>query len=218
MNKISDFTKSEKDYYGKLYSDIIEAIDNTKDFIGEDAVRNRKFFSKQSIIKSYIELIDEVNKNADKKDILDIFRSDEKYKEELKDYKLKYIDSFSQCESCRKCKCFTCVAECKFNGCLSCKEHSSLIECDHKEYNVRAFDDFIIDLKNDKTGVINKYKVLCVVQNYIREQQYIAIENVYDKNEKYILYYYPGISEDTYGEISDAEEFDWIVSTVRGNL
>ena len=39
-------------------------------------------------------------------------------------------------------------------------------------------------------------------------------ENINSK-EKFILHYYPGISEDTYGEITDPEEFDYIVSTYQ---
>ncbi len=30
-----------------------------------------------------------------------------------------------------------------------------------------------------------------------------------------VLYYYPGIKEDSYGEITDAEEFDFVVETFQ---
>ena len=46
------------------------------------------------------------------------------------------------------------------------------------------------------------------------DRKYIIIENIKSK-EKFILYYYPGISEDSYGEIKDAQEFDFIVSTFQ---
>ncbi|WP_260332666.1 hypothetical protein [Clostridium chauvoei] len=34
-----------------------------------------------------------------------------------------------------------------------------------------------------------------------------------DTSDKFILYYYPSISSDEFGEITNADEFDFIVNT-----
>ena len=57
-----------------------------------------------------------------------------------------------------------------------------------------------------------KYLVLATLQNPQRDIRYIIIEGI-NTREKFLLYYYPGISEDTYGEITDEGEFDDVVST-----
>jgi len=46
------------------------------------------------------------------------------------------------------------------------------------------------------------------------DKKYIIIQNIINK-EKFILHYYTGISEDTYGEITDPKEFDFVVSTFQ---
>jgi hypothetical protein len=54
--------------------------------------------------------------------------------------------------------------------------------------------------------------VLATLHVVLKDRRYIIIEGISSK-EKFILYYYPGIAEDKYGEITDENEFDYIVST-----
>ena len=44
------------------------------------------------------------------------------------------------------------------------------------------------------------------------QRKYIIIQNLLNPEERFILYYYPGISEDEFGEIEDSQEFDYIAS------
>ena len=84
-----------------------------------------------------------------------------------------------------------------------------------KEVNVRKFDNFTLDLTNNDTGRASKYKVLAVVEDCTLDNLYILLENITNSSDKLVLYYYPGIKEDSYGEITDAAEFDFVIETYQ---
>ncbi|MFD3156224.1 DUF1292 domain-containing protein [Haloimpatiens sp. FM7330] len=212
MNKIAEYTEREKKVYGKLYSDIVYAVDNISDFVEKDKLKTRKYVSKLPIVKEYIELIDTANREADKKGILDVFRSDEKYKRLLEDYKKRNKNDFKQLMDCSKCMCLNCSAECGFDSCIGCVQDSRVKYCDHEKVNFTVYDNFTLNLTNNNTGEDSTYKVLGIVHNLELDKRYIIIENINDEDDKYILYYYPGISEDQYGEIENKEELDYVIS------
>ncbi|WDU83449.1 hypothetical protein [Caloramator sp. Dgby_cultured_2] len=55
---------------------------------------------------------------------------------------------------------------------------------------------------------------MATLMDAILNRHYIIIEGLLSK-EKYVLYYYPDIDEDRFGEIKDEEEFDFIVETYQ---
>jgi len=132
----------------------------------------------------------------------------------IKDYKNHNYESLLQLEKCSTCECLNCTAPCSFDSCLGCKSASKIVHCDRKRINASKYDAFFVDLINNKTGENNRYTVLSTLQDIQLNKRYIIIENIALK-EKFILYYYPGISEDSYGEISNSQEFDFIVSTFQ---
>ncbi|AZV55234.1 DUF1292 domain-containing protein [Clostridium sp. AWRP] len=213
MSKADQFLKHEKDKYGKIFVAINYAIDNISPFLDKDILNRRKYVSKVSTLKKYIDLIEAAQGELNTGGFLNKLKSD-KYISLLEDYKNDNLESLSQLEKCSICQCLNCTSDCKFDSCLGCKSGSKIVNCDKKKINITRHDSFFLNLTNDKTGENDRYTVLAVLQDVELDRKYIIIENIHSK-EKFILYYYPGISEDSYGEISDAEEFDFIVSTFQ---
>jgi len=213
MSRAEDFLKSEKSKYGKVYVDINYAIDNISPFLDKDLLKNRKYITKASVLKKYIDLIQASETEISKGGFFSKFNND-KYVDLLKDFKKDNLDSLTQLKKCSKCKCLNCTSHCKFDNCMGCKSNSNIINCDHKKINVTKHDNSTLNLTNDKTGTSDRYTVLATLQDVEIDRKYIIIENIITK-EKFILHYYPSISEDGYGEITNPEEFDFIVSTFQ---
>lgn len=213
MSKDIEFLKTEKDHYGKIYVDLTYAIDNISPFIDSKELNNRKYVAKLPVLKKYIDLIEAAQGELNKKSGFSRLFSDNKYADLLITYKNDNMETLTQLDNCSRCVHRNCMED-KFDGCLGCKSGSRIVYCDNKKINVRFHDNWIMDLTNDRTGKADKYKVLATLQDVELDKKYIIIENLITK-EKFILYYYPGISEDSYGEISDPGEFDFIVSTYQ---
>lgn len=213
MGKTDQFIKAEKDKYGKIFVDINYAINSVSPFLDNNSLNIRKYVAKISILKRYIDLIEEVETKYNNISFLDKLRGN-KYISLIEDYKNDNYQSILQLEKCSECQCLNCTATCSFDSCLGCKTASEIVHCDRKKINVSKYDNFSLNLTNDKTGETNRYIVLSTLQDVQLNKKYIIIQNI-SSEEKFILYYYPGISEDSYGEISNAEEFDFIVSTFQ---
>ncbi|WP_446898236.1 DUF1292 domain-containing protein [Clostridium sp. LBM24168] len=213
MSKISEFINSEKEHYGKIFVEINYAIDNIAPFIDKKILIRRKYSTKINALKKYIDLIESTESEINHGSFFNKFKGD-KYISLLKGYKHDNLESLNQLEKCSKCQCLNCTSDCKFDSCLACKENSNIISCDREKINVTVHDNFTLELTNNKTNKNDKYYVIAVLQNIELNRKYIIIQNILTK-EKFILYYYPGISEDNYGEITDADEFDFIVSTFQ---
>lgn len=208
--RAQEYLKSEKEHYGNVYVDINYAIDNITPLIDQNNLRDRKFVSRLPVLKRYIELIEAAESESHAGGFLKLFEKD-KYKDLLERYKRDNKVEFEQLENCKECACLNCTAECKFGGCLGCRNGARIEKCDHKTLNVTFHKSFTLDLTNERSGRAEKYMVLATMQNIERDKRYIIIEGINSK-EKFVLYYYPGLSEDTYGEISDEVEFDQVVS------
>jgi len=208
-----EFLDKEKEKYGKMYSDLSFAIDNVSPFLDTRELKTRRYYTKLPVLKRYIEKLEEAETKLNKAGIFSIF-SNGKVIDELEKYKFEFNKEFKQLQKCSSCKCLNCSVGCKFYGCLGCREGSNVVSCDHDRINVRFHDDFYLDLTNEKTGKREKYKVLATLMDAILNRQYIIIEGLLSK-EKYVLYYYPDIDEERFGEIKDEEEFDFIVETYQ---
>lgn len=213
MSKAKEFLENEKNIYGKTYIDISYAIDNVSPFLENNILKQRKYVSKLPILKKYINSIESAENQLKKGGFFGMLKED-KIIDLIKDFKEENSESLSQLKKCSECKCLNCTASCKFDSCLGCKDNSKIIQCDHNKINVTKPDMLLIDLTNDRTGENDRYLVLAILQNVELDRRYIIIQNYINK-EKFILYYYPGISEDNYGEISDPNEFDFIVATFQ---
>lgn len=214
MDNNLDFIESERKYWGKIYAEIMFALSEISPFVDENKLRQKKYSSKSKTLKEYVELLDSAETQCKKKSLFSIFKSDPSITL-LKDYKVKNKDDFSQLEKCYKCVCLNCSFQCRFKSCSSCRNNSLLTFCDKNKVNVRKFDNFTFNLTNNDTGISSKYKVLAVIEDCTIDKQYILLENFTDANDKLVLYYYPGIKSDSFGEITNVQEFDFIVETYQ---
>lgn len=213
MGKDLDFINKERALWGKIFTDITYSISDISGFLDESILMKRKYYSKISILKDYIKKLDDSEFNASKKPkFLSMFKNDDSTSS-LIDYKTSNMDSFNQFQNCSKCVCLSCVNECEFKSCSGCRPSSFLKKCDHKKINVRRHINFTLNLTNNNSGVASTYKALATLEDCTLDRLYIILENIIDSEDKFILYYYPGISEDNFGEIEDESEFDFIVDS-----
>ncbi|MBD7910668.1 MULTISPECIES: DUF1292 domain-containing protein [Clostridium] len=214
MTKSIDFIDKEKDYWGKIFTDITYAISEISPFVEEKDLMTRRYYTKVGILKEYMTKLNSSELDSKKKSFFNMFKDDERITN-LQRFKQNNLSTFKQLESCSKCQCLNCSFECKFSSCSSCKEGSLLKSCDKDKFNVRTYTNFNLDLTNNDTGEANKYKVLAVVENCRLEKLYIFLENMYNPDDKLVLYYYPGIKSDDFGEITDSFEFDSVVQAYQ---
>jgi hypothetical protein len=214
MGRTEDFLKHEKEHYGKVYVDLTYAIDNTVPFLEKEEQTRRKYINKLPVLKKYIDLIETAQRESSKKGGFFSFFNDDKYIDLLNSYKRDNAATLNQLEHCAQCAHLKCT-ESKFDGCLGCRENSKIVYCDNEKINVTFYDSWMLTLNNDRTGDMDRHKVLATLQDIQKDQKYIIIQNL-RTDEKFVLYYEPGISEDRFGEISDEEEFDFIVQTYQG--
>lgn len=212
MANNSDFIREEFEHFGKIYTDLTYGISEVSPFLDENELLKRKYYSKISILKTYIEKLNTASSTSSKKKFFNFLSSDNSYRD-VENYKNQNKDAFLQFESCSKCACLNCVRDCEFKGCLGCRPDSYIKKCDKEKINIRTHNNFTLDLTNNNTGKASKYKVLATLEDKELDKLYIILENIMDTSDKFILYYYPSISSDEFGEITNADEFDFIVNT-----
>lgn len=211
MSNTIDFINKERDTVGKTYTDITYAISEVSPFLDESIFKKRKYYSKLPILKKYIEMLNDAEYSSKNKKFS--FFSKDNSILKLEQYKQDNLETFNQFEDCSKCACLNCIKECDFKTCSGCRVNSYIKSCDKSKLNVRFHKNFILDLTNNNTGKASRYKVLATIEDCIEDNLYIALENLSDNSDKLILYYYPGISSDDFGEITDEEEFNLVVET-----
>lgn len=214
MDNNIDFINIERRHWGKIYTDVAYAISEISPFLSERDLNIRKYIVKAPILQEYIRLLDSAEAECKKKSLFSMFKSNPAI-QLLQDYKAKHLENFKQLEKCSQCTCLNCAFECNFKKCSSCRSGSMIYFCDKSKVNVRKFDNFTLDLTNNDTGRASKYTVLAVVEDCKLDKLYILLQNLSDSGDKLVLYYYPGIREDSYGEITDPEEFDFVVETYQ---
>lgn len=209
MSSTIDFINNERDIIGKTYTEITYAISEISPFLDERVLSRRKYYSKLPILKKYIDMLDDAEYSS-KNRKFSFFKKDDSVLK-LEQYKTDNQESFQQFDNCSKCSCLNCIKECNFKSCSGCRSNSFIKSCDKTNLNVRLHKNFILDLTNNNNGKASRYKVLSTIENCIEDKLYIALENLLDSNDKLLLYYYPGISSDDFGEITDEEEFNLVV-------
>ncbi|KMT22719.1 hypothetical protein [Clostridium cylindrosporum] len=209
MGRAKDFIEKEKDQLGSLLYNINGAIAEIAPFIEEETLRNRKYFSRVDAANELLKYLEDKYYEENKDGILG-FLNDGKRIAEVENKKNKYSLPISQLENCSKCKCLSCTKTCSFDSCSGCREDAFVKECNKESFNTVFYNDFILNLTRDGEGS-SRYNVLATLQDLNRDQKYIIIQEI-ATGEKFILHYYPGISESDYGEITDKEEFDFIVN------
>jgi len=209
MDKDLEFIESEQNYWGKIYTDIMFAISEVSPFVEEKKLKIRKYYVKKDVLKEYNKLLETAKSTNSKKSFFSLFKNNSSV-DLIKDFKRKNLDDFNELEKCSSCECLNCSFNCNFKSCSSCRKGSHITFCDKDKVNARIFENFTLDLVNNDTKITSKYKVLAVIENCELHKQYILLENVKNNNDKLILYYYPGLKDDDFGEITDIDEFNFV--------
>ena len=200
--------ETEAKEYGKIYSDVIFALEEIEDFVPKEQLKTRKFMECLPVLKQYLDMLKNTEIDNKGKGMLGRLFNGGDGLNKIEAFKSANIEKLQQIKSCTGCKCLNCPSECIMEGCNRCDKSGKVAKCDKKTTCVYTFSDKRIDLTNDKTGEDDTYRVLSIVQDKEYNQLFIIIEN---SEEKYVMYFYPGISEDTYGEISDVEDFNFAI-------
>lgn len=66
MDKDLDFIETERNYWGKIYTEIMFALNEVSPFIEEKKLKQRKYYSKSDALKEYIKLLDSAETDCKK--------------------------------------------------------------------------------------------------------------------------------------------------------
>ena len=203
-------TQAEQDKYRELYAKIVFALDEIHDFLSEDDLKRRRFVRLLPVLKNYSDMLDESAEDEKKAGIFGRLFHKSGKSPSVGEYRRRNADAFLQLEDCARCKCLNCVRDCKMEGCSRCEPgHGCRVaSCDNKESAVWTYGFKSLDLQNNATGRTETFEVKAVVQDLAYKQRYIILEN---NGGKIVLYYYPGLKGDDYGEVTDADDLNFAV-------
>ena len=206
-----DFIKKEAADSGKLYADVIFALEEIEEFVPKEQLKDRKFVEYLPVLKVYVDMLKnaEVDNNA-KGTLGKFFNQNDSEGAVIQKFKSENTEKFDRIRSCVNCKCLSCPNECIMEGCNRCDRSGKVAKCDKKTICIYTFTTKRLELINNMTGNPDLYNVLSIVQDKEYDQLFIIIEL---NREKFVLYFYPGISEDSYGEISDVEDFNFALNS-----
>ncbi|AQS11357.1 hypothetical protein CLOBY_35130 [Clostridium saccharobutylicum] len=169
----------------RLYSDVIYIIESLDGLVSKSTLNRRK----------YIHFLDTIK---------------ECYEDKNKIKCAKNAEILKQLVNCQKCKCFNCNKECITDGCNRCEPDAGghVALCDNDIITVYHFKHKSFKLKSNKLKNIETYQVLAIIQD-IKYNEYFIVLN--SNKKKYIAYYYPEVSGDTFGEIKSIDDFNFAI-------
>lgn len=188
MNKIKDFTDSERAQYSKIYVDLIMNIEEINTFLSTTESNKRFFVRKVHHLKEYLDKIDEADRLADGNGLLDFLKSDDKYKDDLLKFKATIADELNKLTLCHTCKCSTCVSDCKFKSCHYCNYTNKVANCDHERYYVTVGHSPISLYSNDEEHDVH-FEVVGLLTDDFANKHYIYLVERNNKNNQHILEY-----------------------------
>lgn len=189
MNKIKDFTDSQRAEYSKTYIDLIMNIEELNTFLSSNEVNKRYFSRKVHLIKDYLDQLDEADRLADGTGLFEFLKDDNKYKDDVLRFKTQIIDELTKLKLCEKCKCSTCVSECKFKSCHYCQTTCNVQGCDHDRYYITVGHKDVILYSNDENRDV-LFHVVGLLTDDFANKHYIYLVELENKNNQHILEYH----------------------------
>lgn len=175
MNKIKDFTDSERVKYSPYHIKITNAIAENINLISDNEKKERRYFKAINGLSKYLEALDTADYKADKKGILDWFRSDMKYQTEAELIRSDNIVDINTCIKCSGCKCLNCSLDCPFRSCFNCNYSEYVFNCDKDKYCITKGMQDIELICHDFGDRLVKFEVLGRLINNEDGNQYILI-------------------------------------------
>jgi len=196
ITKPTNATKDELAVNKELYAKIVFGNDDVQDLLDKEEFKNRRCVRFIPILKEYVDLL-AAN---------DIFK--------ISVFKQTHNEDLTKIKDCVDCTCLHCTRDCAMSGCKGCdiNHKCKVASCDNKVSAVWTFADKTIELQNNKTGRNERLKVLATIQDLEYKQLYIVLDQ---NGERVVLYYYPSISGDTYGEITDTDDLEFAAKALE---
>lgn len=215
MNKIKDFTDSERAEYSKVYVDLIMNIEEINTFLSSADSNQRFFTRKVHLIKDYLDQLDEADHLAEAGGILDFLKSDDKYKEDVLKFKAGIANELNKLKLCHTCQCATCVNECKFKSCHYCNYTNKVTGCDKERYYVTTGHEPITLYSNDEERDVH-FEVVGLLKDDSSNKHYIYLVERNNKNNQHILEYCKYVNGNTDYLPIDEELLDKIYDVFVG--
>jgi len=200
--------EAEIEQLKKVYADIMFALDEIEPFLAKEELNRRRYYLLLSTLKSYLDLyqkdaVEDSNRGFFGK----LVNKDSIYDEQLREFRRTNADKLSKLNLCSRCQCLKCLKICAMEGCNRCDPKAYLIDCDNATKSVYFVEGKSLPLTDDR-GVDAIYTVLAYIVDKEYNQFYIVTEV---NGEKKIFYLYPSTNGDTYGNITDADDFNFAV-------
>lgn len=211
MNKIKDFTDAERLEYKKLYGDIITHINTISEYLSFDDFKNRKFVNASESIRKYIEVLDEADRKADGSGLFEIFKSDEKYKDEALNFKRSISKDIRTVKKCIQCSCSKCILKCNQNGCANCKQTEIVKNCDTQNYSLfHGMNNIELIHHQSNQDVKINFRVCGRLIENETEREFIFLQDTTDDDNIHMYQYFKNRN----GEIEylPIEDYDELVS------
>lgn len=188
MNKIKEFTDSERQKYSKPYVDFIMHGQELAALHTDEECNKRFFIRKVEVLKKYIDALDEADQKASGEGVFEMFKSDEQYKHAAMKVKSAHNQDIEKLMRCQECKCASCLSECKFNSCHYCQYTSSVKGCDKSRNYVTSGYKPVTLYSNDEERDVY-FKVLGILTDHFSNKKYIYLVEQANPNNQHILEY-----------------------------
>lgn len=215
MSKDIDYLNKLRSSYSDLHYTIVECINDLSSYEVKRFESNDCFYKHNvQLLSDFMKEIDRAEQSIKSKSRFSrLFSSDDSINN-LQSMLNRLEPKFDQLMLCSKCACFKCVRDCYFDPCKECRMGSHILSCNKDEYNVRTFKDYIVPLINNDTGKESRYEALAIIE-IEDDKRFIFLQNLVNQDDKLILEYIPKIRGIEYGEITDVDLFDRLVSIYK---
>lgn len=189
MNKIQEFTNAERQKYGDLYGKLVMKQSEASSLLSQDEMRKRFYVHNLPKLKQYLDMLDEADRKANGSGLLEIFKSDDKYKEEVLEFKATILDTIDKLALCLECKCSNCSSICNFNSCLNCRVSESTRVCsEDDEYYLKSSSRVLKLWSNDEKRNVT-FNVKAIIEDAHSEGTYYYLIEDGNRDNQHILEY-----------------------------
>ena len=186
MNKIEEFTQSERQKYSHLYLDLVTGADEIAPFLSKSENEQRYFNRRMHVIKDYLDALDIADQKASGEGFFERFKSDEQYKEEALKVKSLIATELEKLTYCGKCNCLHCTSECPFKSCRNCRHSYFVSACDKERYCIVSNLPHLSLYSNDEERDV-LFKVLGLLRDHYSNKNYIYLVESSNPNNQHIL-------------------------------
>ncbi len=188
MNKIQGFTDAERAKYGKLYADFIMHGEEIAALHGDKVADQRFYRRKAPVLKTYLDALDEADYKANGQGVMEMFKSDNQYKEEALAVKRKAEHDIEKLVKCSTCACAKCLQVCPFNACSYCQFTAKITACDKERYCITTGHKPVSLYSNDEEREVY-FEVQGMLTDNFSNKRYTYLVETANRDNQHILEY-----------------------------